>query len=318
MRPSPLRSSVFACFVVVMALASFAAADEAKVKKLLFIGIDGCRFDSIEAANAPNLDRLMAEGCYDPDCQILGDRFTGNDTISGPGWSSILTGVWADKHGVMDNDFKVKHYEQYPHFFAHLKEKQPDAYTVSIVSWIPIQTHIVSAADIRQLYPPVGKDYIRADEMATKSAVKILSEADPTVLFLYIGQVDETGHQYGFHPTVPQYIQAIENADKYVGQVVDAMKGRKTFDKEDWLVLVTADHGGKGTGHGGGHNVPEIRNSFVIVSGPDAKRGPLNQDTYLVDVPVTALTHLGVTIDPAWQLDGHPIGLKDLPSQTAK
>ena len=52
----------------------------------------------------------MAEGCYDADCQILGDRYQGNDTISGPGWSSILTGVWADKHGVLDNDFKVKHY----------------------------------------------------------------------------------------------------------------------------------------------------------------------------------------------------------------
>ena len=223
-----------------------------------------------------------------------GRALSGNDTISGPGWSSILTGVWADKHGVLDNDFKVKHYDQYPHFFARLKEKQPDAYTVSIVSWIPIQQHIVSAADVRQLYPPVGKDYTEADVMATKAAVKLLTEADPTVLFLYIGQVDETGHKYGFHPTVPQYIQAIENADKCVGQVVDAMPARKTFDKEDWLVLVTADHGGKGTNHGGGHNVPEIRNSFAIVSGAAARRGPLEENTYLVDVPVTALTHLGV------------------------
>ena len=32
--------------------------------------------------------------------------------------------------------------------------------------------------------------------------------------------------------------------------------------------------------------------------------------TYLVDVPVTALTHLGVRIDPAWQLDGRPVGLR--------
>ncbi|HVU86520.1 MAG TPA: alkaline phosphatase family protein [Pirellulales bacterium] len=299
-------------------LAPAAGAANAKTKKVLFLGIDGCRFDSIQAANAPHLDRLMAEGCYDADCQILGDRYQGNDTISGPGWSSILTGVWADKHGVLDNDFKVKHYEEYPHFFARLKEKRPDAVTVSIVSWIPIQQHIVSAADVRELYPPVGKDYVRADEMAAKSAVKHLTEADPTVLFLYIGQVDETGHKDGFHPTVPSYIQAIENADRYIGMVVDAVHARKTFDKEDWLVLVTADHGGKGTGHGGGHNVPEIRNSFVIVSGPDAKRGPLDETTYLVDVPVTALTFLGVAIDPAWHLDGRPIGLKDIPAQSAK
>ncbi len=308
----------FAALMIASAIAGAALAAGAKTKKVLLLGIDGCRFDAIQAAEAPHLDRLMAEGCYDADCQILGGRFQGNDTISGPGWSSILTGVWADKHGVLDNDFKVKHYEEYPHFFARLKEKRRDAFTVSIVSWIPIQQHIVSAADIRELYPPVGKDYVRADEMATKSAVKILTESDPTALFLYIGQVDETGHKDGFHPTVPSYIQAIENADRYIGMVLDAVHVRKTFDQEDWLVLVTADHGGKGTGHGGGHNVPEIRNSFVIISGPDAKRGPLDEVTYLVDVPVTALTHLGVAIDPAWHLDGRPIGLKDIPPQPAR
>ncbi len=103
-----------------------------------------------------------------------------------------------------------------------------------------------------------------------------------------------------------------------MGQVVDAMKARKTFDKEDWLVLVTADHGGKGTNHGGGHNVPEIRNSFAIVSGAAAKHGPLEENTFLVDVPVTALVHLGIDIDPKWKLDGRPIGLKETSPPPAK
>ncbi len=99
---------------------------------------------------------------------------------------------------------------------------------------------------------------------------------------IYIGQVDETGHKDGFHPTVPSYIKAIENADACVGIVLDAVKAHKTFAQEDWLVLVTADHGGKGTNHGGGHNVPEIRNSFVIVSGtrPNAVRWT-NRPTWL-------------------------------------
>ncbi|HUS39634.1 MAG TPA: hypothetical protein VMX74_09300 [Pirellulales bacterium] len=48
----------------------------------------------------------------------------------------------------------------------------------------------------------------------------------------------------------------------------------------------------------------------LIVSGPSAKRGKIEGPTFLVDVPVTALHHLGVEIDPAWKLDGHPVGLK--------
>jgi len=305
------RCTTAVLLILSLAGACLAADAPAKTKKVLFLGIDGCRFDAIKAAETPNLDKLMEQGCYDEDCQILSERFQGNDTISGPGWSSILTGVWADKHGVMDNEFKVKNYDEYPHFFSRLKEVHPKARTASFVDWVPIQMYIVRSADVAKVFPPLNKDYDAVDVMSTKAAIKELKEEDPTVLFLYIGQVDEAGHANGFHPTVSPYLKAIERADAFVGQVLDAVKSRKTFDQEDWLVLVTADHGGKGTGHGGGHKIPEIRNSFVIVSGDAAKRGKLEEDTFLVDVPVTALKHLGVAADPKWQLDGRPVGLKD-------
>jgi arylsulfatase A-like enzyme len=92
--------------------------------------------------------------------------------------------------------------------------------------------------------------------------------------------------------------------------VLTALKNRKNYGDEDWLILVSSDHGGKGTGHGGGHREPEILNSFLILHGHVVKPGKLNQQTYLVDVPMTALTHLGVAIDPAWNLDGKPVGLR--------
>lgn len=299
-----------ACCGLAVQAADKDVAKSPKTKKVLYIGIDGCRFDSIGAAKTPNLDRLMEDGCYTGQCLILGDRYRKNDTISGPGWSTILTGVWADKHGVQDNEFKGKNYGEYPHFFARLKEVRPDAYTVSIVDWIPIQQHIVSAADVGTVFPPVDGDYVKTDEAGSKAAVKILAERDPAVLFYYIGQVDETGHKHGFHPTVPEYISAIETADKHVGEVVDAVRNRKTIADEDWLVVVTSDHGGKGTGHGGGHNEPEILNSFLIVSGPEAKRGKLDETVHLVDAVATVLAHLNVQPKEEWKLDGRPVGLK--------
>ena len=84
--------AVLLCFVT----QSFSFADAsagAKVKKVLFIGIDGCRFDAIEAARAPQLDKLIAEGAHSAKVKILAPRETNSDTISGPGWSSLLTGV---------------------------------------------------------------------------------------------------------------------------------------------------------------------------------------------------------------------------------
>lgn len=301
---------VAACFVYAMVGLLLADDGLAKERKVLFIGIDGCRFDAMQVADTPHLDSLRDEGCYDPDCQILGERYQKNDTISGPGWSSILTGVWADKHGVHNNTFLGMKYKDYPHFFARLKEQQPDALTASAVTWVPIQQFIVSGADHALKFTPPEGDYVPADVDATQAIARILTEENPTAVFLYIGQVDETGHKHGFHPTVKEYTSAIEQADKHVGEVLAALKARPTYDDEEWLILVTSDHGGRGTGHGGGHNVPEIRNSFLIVSGPAAQRGRLEDETYLVDAPVTALHYLGVELKPEWQLDGRPVGLK--------
>ena len=50
--------------------------------------------------------------------------------------------------------------------------------------------------------------------------------------------------------------------------------------------------------------------TFILVSGQAAEIGIPSEDTYIVDVAVTALTHLGIELDPAWQLDGRPIGLR--------
>jgi predicted AlkP superfamily pyrophosphatase or phosphodiesterase len=283
------------------------------VKKVLYIGIDGTRFDAIEKADTPNLDALMKDGIHSPTCLILGERYQKNDTISGPGWSSILTGVWADKHGVHDNGFTGDRYKEFPHFFARLKEVRPDVKTASFVTWEPIHSKITSAADVSINYEQKDHgvfDYDRYDTQATDQAVKQLTDSNPDALFLYFGQVDVAGHTHGFHPTVPEYVAAIERADKLVGRAVAAVKARETFAEEDWLILVTSDHGGKGTGHSTGHMVPEILNSFLIVSGPAAKRGTFAEQVYLVDVPVTALAHLGVKAKDEWKLDGRPVGLK--------
>src|SRR5262245_6372956 len=72
--------------VLLLLLAATSFADDPKAKKVLFIGLDGTRFDAIEKAKTPNLDALIKEGIYSDTCLILGDRYQKNDTVSGPGW----------------------------------------------------------------------------------------------------------------------------------------------------------------------------------------------------------------------------------------
>jgi predicted AlkP superfamily pyrophosphatase or phosphodiesterase len=278
--------------------------------KVLIIGIDGCRPDALRKAEMPHLDELIEDGALCLGTRIFPEGPIISDTISGPGWSSILTGVWADKHGVVNNEFTAPRYEEYPHFFRRLKDARPDAFTASYVDWAPIHERIVTAADVsRSFETEADKTYQAGDVQVASQSVEILATGDPTALFAYFGQVDVAGHAHGFHPTVPEYITAIENVDRHIGRLLAAMRQRRTFPQEDWLVIVCTDHGGRGTGHGGGHEQPEINQVFLITSGPSAARGDWAGPTSLVDVVPTALTHLGVPIDAAWKLDGQPVGL---------
>jgi len=278
---------------------------------VLMIGIDGVRPDALAVAKTPHLDKLNAGGAFADNALILSERYQKNDTVSGPGWSSLLTGVWADKHGVQDNSFQGHDYESYPHFFARLKSQFPFARTGSFITWMPIDEYIVSHADVQRAFPPGDPpDYSAITEQAVEAAIEFLAHDAADATMIYFGQVDESGHSHGFHPSVKQYLAAIEEVDTHIGTLIDTIEARPNFKKENWLIVASSDHGGRGTAHGGGHDAPEILHTFFLVSGPAAKRGKLEEQTYIVDLPVTALTHLGVKIDPKWKLDGKSVGLK--------
>ncbi len=280
-----------------------------KTPKVLILGIDGCRLDAWQAATTPHLDQLVAEGILFEGTDIRSERNADEaDTISGPGWSNLLTGVWPDKHNVLNNQFTEPHYDQFPHFFVRLKEVHPTAVTASFSDWQPIAEKIVRAADVNEHFLE-DNDYETGDTHAAMACVQYLQTADPEVVVLYLGQVDETGHKHGFHPAVPEYVAAIERVDGHIGTVLTAIQSRPTYVQENWLTLVCTDHGGLGTNHSGGHHSPEVRRTFMIVSGPTVQRGSSDAPTFQVDVVATALKHLGVEAKSEWQLDGKPVGL---------
>jgi predicted AlkP superfamily pyrophosphatase or phosphodiesterase len=252
---------------------------------------------------------LIRDGAFADKTQVLPERPIGADTISGPGWASILTGVWADKHGVRDNHFEGTNLQQFPHFFRRLKEVHPQAFTASYVTWEPINRFIVSDADDSRAMATRGSFFQDADARGAHQAVRLLTEGKPDALFIHFDHVDGTGHRKGLSPESLAYIEAIEQTDDLVGQILAAMRGRKTYSRENWLVLVCSDNGGKGKDHAGGHQVPEVREVFLMVIGPAMQRGRIDGSTFLVDVAATALTHLGVPLDRRWRLDGHLVGL---------
>ncbi len=273
------------------------------IKKVLIFGIDGCRPDALEHAFTPNLDQLRAEGVYHDGVQVT------DTTWSGSGWSCILNGVWRDKHGVANNAFTGKDYTTWPDLFTRIEEANPALETVRLTSWSLMYSQMTTGADTSLK--------LDSDEETTDSAIQFLNSRneDPDAAFVYFLEVDKAGHSKGFHPTVPEYIQKIETVDTRIGSILASLKSRPDYDAEDWLIIVTSDHGGNYAGayNGHGEDRPEDRTVFMIVSGPSVKNpgGTIYPQPSQVDVVPTVLAHLGIDADPAWNLDGNVLGIAD-------
>ena len=280
-------------------LAPAATGVVARVPKVLIIGIDGCRADAVHTCATPSLHALMDEGCWS-------DRaHTGPLTCSGPGWSSVLCGVWMAKHNVKDNTFRGAAFDRWPHFFARLKEASPEFRVASFTSWLPIDGMTPGVTDVRFVHDRLDG----GDELATAAAVTELSRGAVDAAFVSLADVDEAGHASGFSVKEPRYRAAMEATDVRIGRLLAAVRSRAAYEREDWLVLVTTDHGGTPDGSHG-RDIPAHREIFYIASGPGAARGEIVDTVNQVDVVTTAMAHLGVAPSAGWDLDGRVRGLR--------
>ncbi|MEY8758180.1 alkaline phosphatase family protein [Chryseobacterium tongliaoense] len=225
----------------------------AQTKKVLFIGIDGCRADVMMSANTPNIHSLANQSIYSLDGLCAAPTWSGN------GWSTMLTGVWHTKHNVQDNNFTNPNYVNYPDFLTRAETYNPNLKTISLAHWAPVNDKIVQNADVQT--------NLSTDLAVKNAAVNALQNDNPDILFIDFDDVDHAGHSYGFSSSVSQYVSSIQTTDAYIGEIVNAMKNRATYQNEDWLVVLTTDHGAVDNGHGGG-NLSE-RNIFTIYSNPN-------------------------------------------------
>lgn len=277
-------------------------------RKVLLIGLDGVRVDIMAQANTPNLDAIVAAGAFS-------DRTrTASPSVSGPTWSSMLTGVWPEKHGVHSNNFSGNSYTLYPDFLTRLEQADPTFSTFAVVDWPPLGSEtdggplVSDAVDRLILIDGEEMGYDLADALSVDAAVQHLSEGDPDAAFVYLGYIDIAGHEY--NSLAPEYVASIETADEQVGRLLDAVRGRATFENEEWLVLVATDHGRTDEGGHGGDSEQEM-NTFIMACGPTVEPGRITAQTHIVDVAVTALTHMGIAIEPEWELDGQVVALKE-------
>jgi predicted AlkP superfamily pyrophosphatase or phosphodiesterase len=184
------------------------------------------------------------------------------------------------------------------------------------VDWPPIHDFIADGSrvagreflDVKFTCAPDGRrhfvDNPERDIDVRDAALNTLRTQNPDAMFVYFGQVDEFGHgaadsRAAFTPDSTLYLNAISHVDSHIGELLRAMRARPQFADEDWLILLTTDHGGRGTSHGGDSD--DERNIWLIahcstLSKERLTTAPMGQDEL---VPMI-YAHLGITPKPEW------------------
>ncbi|WP_066390785.1 LamG-like jellyroll fold domain-containing protein [Neobacillus mesonae] len=259
-------------------------------KRVVFIGIDGAGNGVKDPqANAINVQKLMSEGAGTYEAKAM------LPTISGQNWGSMLHGVVPSKHGLnngnIDNPYPEKN--PYPSYMKLLKQERPMLKQASFTTWSPINKGIIE--DSAGAYKVNGGndtntaqktvDYIKAEGKNSRN------------IFVHLDEVDGAGHNYGYGSA--KWYEAWHKADQQVGQIVKAIEEEGLMD--DTLIIVTTDHGGKGTGHGGASQ--EEQTIFWTAKGKSINPGTVLANVENIDTAAVIAHALRLDIPENWDAE---------------
>jgi len=198
-----------------------------RLPKLLLVGIDGCRPDALLLSDAPHARSIVTGGgafsvVGAPDAHAQG---TGAP-VPLSGWETLLTGrndpERAGAHTLFSLLFSVRPWVK-----------------GSLVTSLPQLAARCAGAGC--LPEPASED----SRAAAAACALLCAAAAPDVVAVQLGEVQLAGVHHGFGPHVALYREAIAQADRRLGALLDAVQRRmRAAPSEDWLVLVTTSGGG--------------------------------------------------------------------------
>ena len=293
-------------------------------RKAVFIILDGISADVVEKIETPVLDEIAKVGGYTR-AYLGGEKggYSESPTVSAVGYNHLLTGTWSHKHNVYDNAIKNPNYH-YWNIFRIAEHAKPGIHTAIFSSWLDNRTKLIGegipeAGNVKLDYAfdgfeldgekfPHTKDRIfmfNIDEHVSQEAGRYIAERGPDLSWVYLEFTDDMGHMYG---DSPQYFDAVRKADVQVGRIWDAIKERQRKYKEEWMIVITTDHGRNakdGKGHGGQSD--RERTTWITTNLSDLN-GRFKQTSAVTDIMPSILRFMKIEIPrPILQeLDGVP------------
>ena len=288
---------------------TFALSEKRPV--VIVISVDGLGaqlLSSVPPNEIPNLMKMARDG----DQAIRAETIQKAQTV--PGHASMLSGVDTPKHKSAENEMSpnLKKLEVQTIFdlvkSAGLKsaayfgkEKLGFLFDTGAIDWL-----------VTPRLWPIGDYWGRRPSVVTRNVEDVFAKHKPDFFFIHHAAVDSMGHTFQWESSIQR--SAIRWVDESIGKTLDYLDASKE-SIEDYVVIVTADHGGHGGSHGQTNANGELENiesdlviPWIIYRSPhavkrDGKHVRLVNSKDVVkiyDTAATAASLIGIAIPKDW------------------
>lgn len=271
-----------------------------KPRHVIFIGLDGWGGYSMPKADMPTVKGLMDLGAWTMKKRSV---FPSSSAIN---WASLFMGLPTEGHGYTDWDSKtpeIPPIDLGPNgmpatIFTLMKTQRPKEPTAALYEWDGIAYLIDTLAVTHHATIPMGEN--NDSSPLTQAAIQQIKDTRPALMVITYDNPDHVGHTAG-HDT-QAYYDNLTYLDSEIAKIVRATKDAGIYDET--VFIITADHGGIGTSHGG-KTLTEM-NTPLIMAGPGINPlGELKGAYMQYDVAATMAALLGLTPPQSWV--GRPI-----------
>ncbi len=240
--------------------------------KVLVLGYDGARCDMLGRLSPEGgTASLLAAGGKVLYTYAGGANWPAPNpqiTYTGPGWAAMLTGMWSAENGVTTNYVSMK--PEIRTLFSSAAEEGIARSACFLVSWVghftaENATYLPEKAYCETRGLPVEFLKVTNDaELHAGVLQKLGSPACPDLIFAIYEACDDAGHATGYGQMYPEYRAAFDRVDRMTGEAFREVQRRERDLGENWLVLLTSDHGGYEFEHGG--PTVQERTTFLTAS----------------------------------------------------
>ncbi|MGO1254682.1 MAG: LamG-like jellyroll fold domain-containing protein [Alcaligenes aquatilis] len=278
-------------------------------KKALIVTIDGLSYEALlqarQAGQHPALKNLTIAPA-----QTGGYAGTASEqrTLPLPGWASLITGVWADEHGlrgVGQEDAKLNS----PTLVAQTSKPTQAALALSTADYRTLWSQDLQEGRIIE-----AANCTDSDSCVSEQTQKYLQEGKSLIL-AQIQAPARAANQAGLGS--PTYQQAVNDSLAALDKLFALIDKRTQADaSEDWLIILTTSYGLDEFGGTTGSQFNRNKTSFIAtnktlaslpaIDSQVSSSTDMNTLAAVIDIAPTVLSHLGLQ-NEQYRFRGSPL-----------